>query len=197
MRPLFNAVLLPNMLGMNLEPRKKLVDRNVTASRQRQNFWVLVGYQILLRTGWIFKTESVIMPAVLDAIGGNGLLRGCLPMLNRIGQSLPPIVLAERLRVIRLKKRILMACVLMMGGSFLLMAIVWFNSGSRVPNWLPYFFLFIYGFFWVCVGVHNLSLSLIYGKLIVAEKRGQLMFAAMVLGSVCAISCAWFLMKPW
>jgi len=44
-----------------------------------RNFGLAIFYMILMRVGWIFKTESIIMPAVLDVIGGAGWLRGCLP----------------------------------------------------------------------------------------------------------------------
>ena len=64
----------------------------------RRNFSLLTLYQVMMRTGWIFKTESIIMPAVLDVMGGNALLRGCLPMLNRFGQSLPPLLASDHIR---------------------------------------------------------------------------------------------------
>ena len=35
---------------------------------ETRNFWLLVVYQIVLRTGWIFKTESSVMPAAADAL---------------------------------------------------------------------------------------------------------------------------------
>ena len=54
-----------------------------------RNLVVLVVYQVLLRVGWIFKTETVIMPSFLDMVGGAGWLRGCLPILSRFGQSAP------------------------------------------------------------------------------------------------------------
>lgn len=66
-------------------------------SRIRQlephNLLALSAYSVLLRFAWIFKTESVIIPAFLDSIAGAGWLRGCLPVLNRFGQSMPPIFL--------------------------------------------------------------------------------------------------------
>ena len=71
---------------------------------QRHNFIVMVIYQVVMRMGWIFKTESVIMPAVLDSIGGAGWLRGCLPMLNRFSQSIPPLVLARQIKIMPRKK---------------------------------------------------------------------------------------------
>ena len=45
----------------------------------RRNFSLIAVYQVVVRTGWIFKTESIIMPAVLDVLGGSAWLRGCLP----------------------------------------------------------------------------------------------------------------------
>ena len=168
-----------------------------SASDRIRNFWLLVLYQVVLRTGWIFKTESIVMPAILDAIGGTGLLRGFLPMLNRLGQSVPPILLAERLRVLERKKIPLFICVLLMGICFLALADVWALTGESVPGWLPYLFLLIYGAFWFFVGIHNLCLSLIYGKLVVPNQRGRLMFVAMIIGCGTAIFSAYFLMKPW
>ena len=40
------------------------------------NFRLAVLYMVFMRTGWIFKTESIIMPAVLDVIGGAGWCEG-------------------------------------------------------------------------------------------------------------------------
>ena len=37
-----------------------------------RNFFALTLYQVTVRCGWIFKTESIVMPAVLDSIGGGG-----------------------------------------------------------------------------------------------------------------------------
>ncbi|HIE97333.1 MAG TPA: hypothetical protein EYQ63_10035, partial [Fuerstia sp.] len=48
-----------------------------------RNVLTLVLHQILFRTAWIFKTESVILPAFLDSITDVGWVRGMLPPLNR------------------------------------------------------------------------------------------------------------------
>ena len=164
---------------------------------RRHNFLVLTIYHVVLRVGWIFKTESIVMPAILDSIGGGGWLRGFLPTLNRLGQSLPPLIFSDRIRCTKLKSRILMTMVLMMGGSFLILALTWFFLDGDRPVWLPFLFLVVYAFFWLCVGVHNLSLSLLYGKLIEVTSRGQLMLVSTMFGSVIAIASAWYLMRPW
>lgn len=137
------------------------------------------------------------MPAILDSIGGGGWLRGCLPMLNRLGQSIPPIIIADKIRRTRLKSRALMWMALLMGASFLVLAATWFLLDGERPFWLPILFLIVYAFFWLCVGVHNLSLSLLYGKLIEVTSRGQLMLVSTMVGSVIAIASAWYLMRPW
>ena len=64
--------------------------RPETDPNHGHNFLMAIVYQCCLRVGWIFKTESIIMPAVLDVIGGSGWLRGCLPMLNRFGNRSVP-----------------------------------------------------------------------------------------------------------
>ena len=45
------------------------------AARERRNTLWLECYQVVVRVGWIFKTETIIMPAVLDAVVDSGLLR--------------------------------------------------------------------------------------------------------------------------
>src|SRR5262245_22569194 len=65
---------------------------------ERRNFWLLIANQVILRTGWIFKTESVVMPVAADALDPTGFTRGWLPLLNRFGQSVPPVLAARRLK---------------------------------------------------------------------------------------------------
>ncbi|HID75426.1 MAG TPA: hypothetical protein EYP56_05445, partial [Planctomycetaceae bacterium] len=58
---------------------------------EARNLLLLATHQIVFRIGWVFKTESVIMPAFVDLVAGPGWVRGCLPVLNRLGQSVPPV----------------------------------------------------------------------------------------------------------
>ena len=48
------------------------------ARSEPRNLLLLVLHQIVVRTGWIFKTESVIMPAFLDYVMPAGWLRGLI-----------------------------------------------------------------------------------------------------------------------
>ena len=164
---------------------------------QKRNFFVLVTHQILMRTGWIFKTESIIMPAVLDWLGGTGLLRGCLPMLNRFGQSVPPLLLSQRIKVLGRKKLALTICGLVMALCFLSLSAVWYYADGQPAPWMSIAFLIGYAVFFMGTGVNQLVFSTLQGKLIPAQRRGRLMLFANVLGAVVAITCAAILLRHW
>ena len=50
--------------------------RALLEETESRNLLALAAFQVLLRIGWIFKTETVIMPDFLDAIAGAGWIRG-------------------------------------------------------------------------------------------------------------------------
>ena len=106
----------------------------------RRNFLSLAFYQMTLRCGWIFKTESIVMPAVLDLIGGGAVLRSWLPLINRCGQSLPPLLLAPQVRALRRKKWCAFVCTIMMSLIFFLLAVIWGQTGG-IADWVPVVFL--------------------------------------------------------
>lgn len=177
----------------------RIFDETVAVHESR-NLFVLAAHHILLRVAWVFKTESVIMPAFLDAIAGAGWLRGCLPVLNRFGQSVPPLMLAEKLKHTRRKKRPLLATTLLMAAPFLTLSAVWFWLGSDSQSpvlWLPALFLALYVVFFSTTGLNQMTFATIQGKLIRPNRRGRLMALSGTLGAAFAIPCAWFLLPGW
>ena len=161
------------------------------------NFRLAVIYMVFMRTGWIFKTESIIMPAVLDVIGGSGWLRGCLPMLNRLGQSLPPMLASDRVRGAKLKKLGLFATTSTMGVCFLLLAAIWAITEGAKSWWLPVVFLLIYGVFFTATGINMVILNTISGKLIRVDRRGRLSLLGTVIGASVAVVCGWYFLDRW
>ena len=162
-----------------------------------KNFGLAVLYMVFMRTGWIFKTESIIMPAVLDVIGGSGWLRGCLPMLNRFGQSLPPLLASDRVRNVTYKKYGLFASTFSMGVCFLALSVLWYFTGGEKSWWLPLLFLVIYGVFFSSTGINQLLLNTVSGKLIRVDRRGRLALLGTVFGATTAVLCAWWLLGIW
>ncbi|NOY41307.1 MAG: MFS transporter [Planctomycetes bacterium] len=171
------------------------------AAHEGRNFFVLALYQVVMRTGWIFKTESVVMPAVLDTITGGGpmggLLRGCLPVLNRFGHSIPPILFSRRLKVLPQKRMAMLVSTLAMASVFLLLSGLWWGVGTSVPWWMPGLFLVLYLMFFVVTGINNLAFGTLQGKLIGVTRRGRQMLVANVTGSVAAIGAVMIFLPGW
>ncbi|MEX0939343.1 MAG: MFS transporter [Pirellulales bacterium] len=174
-----------------------LAARREIEANEPRNLIVLALQQILIRVGWIFKTESIVMPAFIDAIGGTATMRGCLPMLNRLGHSVPPVLFARRLKLLPKKRRALTSCTFAMAGPFLLLSVLWFLTGGEGGGWLPWVFLVLYGIFFALVGMNQLAANTLQGKLIRATSRGRLLTMSTALGAPAAILAAWLLMGRW
>lgn len=163
---------------------------------ESRNILLLAGYQVVLRLAWVFKTETVMMPAFLYAISGQAWMQGWLPMLNRAGQSLPPLIYADHLRAMPRKKLSMVGTTALMGGFFLLLSLVIWIVPHRTV-WWPAFFLVVYGFFFVSVGLNSLAYNTIQGKLIRAARRGRVASFGGMLGSLSAIVAAWIVLVGW
>ena len=166
-------------------------------SHEPRNLLTLTLHHIALRVAWIFKTEAVIMPAFLDAVSGAAWLRGCLPFLNRFGQSVPSLALSEQVRKVPQKKFALLIYTVGMALPFLLLSAMWLWFDARTAAWLPAVFLLLYFLFFAANGLNQMAFGTIQGKLIRPHRRGRLMGLAAIFGSIPAILCAWFLLQEW
>lgn len=172
--------------------------RPVTAEEyETRNLLALAAQQIVVRIGWIFKTESVVMPFFMDAISGAGWLRGCLPVLNRMGQSVPPLLFAGVLRRMPHKRRALFLCTLLMAVPFLLLSAIWFSLSDPRQLWLAIVFLLLYLIFFSTNGIHLLAFGTLQGKLIQPHHRGRLLGISGTLGTTGAVIGAWLLLPRW
>lgn len=166
-------------------------------SRSR-NFALLTLYQIVLRTGWIFKTESIIMPAVVDYISGAGWIRGCLPLLNRFGHSVPPVLLARQIKLQSQKKWMVFGTTAMMSALFLLLTwLFYMRFAEQKAAWMPIAFLIIYAAFFTCIGLNQLAFTTLQGKLVRANRRGRLLLLSNTIGAATAVLCAFVLLSMW
>lgn len=136
------------------------------------------------------------MPAFLDIIGGNGWLRGCLPMLNRFGSSVPPLLLSERIRNLPRKKMALAGTTFVMGLCFLLLSAIWWFTRGEFEA-MPYVFLLVYAVFFMTTGIAQLLSNTLIGKLVTATTRGRLAAVGSIIGGTIAVGCAWFLLQNW
>lgn len=171
--------------------------QQAVAAAEPRNMVVLAVHQVLVRVGWIFKTESVIMPAFVDYIAGAGWVRGCLPVLNRMGQSVPPLFFVRRLEAMPRKKGALVVWSVMMGLPFLALSAVWCFPQFHRAAWLPPVFLLMYTVFFAYTGLNQLVLGTLQGKLIQPMRRGRLMGLSSFGGAVLAVGFAIWLLGGW
>ncbi|MFO0899760.1 MAG: MFS transporter [Pirellulales bacterium] len=166
-------------------------------SQATRNFLTLGAYQALLRVGWIFKTESVIIPAFLDRMAGPAWLRGLLPVLNRAGQSVPPLLLANWVQRLPQKKRGVTLCTLLMTAGLLGMSALWLVHHQEQPRWLAAAFLACYFGFFSAHGVSQLCYNTLQSKVIAPTRRGRLLLCSDVVGTLVAVAFALWLLAPW
>ncbi|MEX0818438.1 MAG: MFS transporter, partial [Pirellulaceae bacterium] len=182
-------------LDVPLELPENAPSDDPAASR---NFAMLALYQVVMRTGWIFKTESIIMPAVVDTISGAGWIRGCLPLLNRFGHSVPPVLLARQIKLQPQKKWLVFGSTAVMSGLFLMLTWLFFMGyAERKAGWMPFAFLIIYAAFFVCIGLNQLALTTLQGKLVEVNRRGRLLLVSNTVGAASAVLCAFVLLSQW
>jgi MFS family permease len=167
------------------------------APHERRNFWILVIYQVVLRAGWIFKTESVVMPHAADALDSTGLARSWLPLLNRFGQSVPPVLAARCIKNLPKKQRAFMLTTAAMTLCFFGMTGLWLVPGLASSQLSPLLFLVLYGLFFAAMGINQLTYNTIQGKLIRPTRRGRLLMLADFVGASAAMVCAAVLLMQW
>ncbi len=185
-----------NSSSATLESTAESKDEQIRAHESR-NIFVMVCYQVLMRTAWVFKTETVIMPAFMDHIAGAGWLRGFLPVLNRVGQSVPPVIFAERLKNAKRKKWMLFFAPMLLSLPFITLSTVWFSVDQKKQWWMPVLFLVCYFFFFCMNGINQLSFSTVQGKLIRAFRRGRLMSISGFIGSFSSVVCLCLFLEKW
>src|SRR3954447_9381435 len=164
---------------------------------EARNFWILVIYQVVLRAGWIFKTESVVMPHAADALDPSGLARGWLPLLNRFGQSVPPVLAARWVKNLPKKQRAFMATTASMTVRFLGLTSIWLIPDAAGHPLAAVIFLALYAVFFAAIGVNQLAYNTIQGKLIRPTRRGRLLMIADFVGASAAMVCAATLLLQW
>jgi len=166
-------------------------------ARQTRNLLTLALHQIVVRIGWTFKTEQILVPAFLGTVIEAGWLRGCLPMISRLGQSIPPVFAAGWLKAVRKKKWALALFAALLGGPYLGLAWLWRQYGGQKTLWMAGAFLALHFVFFVFYGLYQVSFGTIQGKLIRPTRRGRLLWGSTFWGLFPTIFFCRWLMPDW
>ena len=163
---------------------------------ERRNFPLLSLNLILWRVGWIFKTESVIMPGFLLNLTGSGAVRGLLPLISNLCRSVPQFLLAHLISSKSVKKWVFFQVSLGL-------ALPWAGMALALKLWpgrgdlLLILFLACYALNFTAMGCVTLLSGAMLGKLIRPERRGRLVGASSFVGCVSAAAAAYLLMPGW
>jgi hypothetical protein len=172
-------------------------DQGEIRAHETRNLWTLALHQVVLRIGWTFKTESIIAPFILDTVMPKGWLRGCLPLANRLGQSIPPVFSAGLLAAMPRKKWALAGLAALVGLPYLMMAGIWLGTGDSRTLAVAAAFLAIQFVFYVFYGLYQVSFGTVQGKLIRPTRRGRLLWGATFWGLFPTIVFCRWLMPGW
>ncbi len=163
---------------------------------EKRNLVVFALNQILMRFGWMFKSESVVIPAFVEVYTSSGTIRGLLPLILRIGQSLPQFLVAQR--VARMPKK--QGFYIFSGLGFTIPWVV-LSLILHLTNWsatvMVAVFLLLSTAHWLMVGCNHLANGTLQGKLVSPEKRGRLLAYSNIIGCTLAIGLAVSLLPRW
>ncbi|MDA0837936.1 MAG: hypothetical protein O3B01_23030 [Planctomycetota bacterium] len=162
----------------------------------RRNFISIAASIILMRCGWIFKTESVVMPVIIDALGGSAATRGWLMVFNRLGQSVPQFLFAHKIAGLSRLKPWFIFISLSQLLPWASLAILFPAKQSQTKSFLLVFFV-CYVSHWLLLGTARIFEGSCQGKLIRPDLRGRLMSAASFIGGVSSVCLAAWLMADW
>jgi hypothetical protein len=160
----------------------------------RRNFISIVANIITVRCGWIFKTESVVMPAIIDALGGSAATRGWLMVFNRFGQSVPQFLIAHKIAGLSRLKPGFILISLALSLPWATLAILFPDQRAQTKSFLLIFFV-CYASHWLLMGTVRIFEGSCQGKLIRPDLRGRLMSTAAFIGGISAVCLAAWLMS--
>ena len=169
---------------------------NTSQPHEKHNFTVFVVNQVLGRIGWIFKNETVIIPRFFDFHSSLGVMRGLLPLIIGVGQSLPQFLIAYPVSKMTRKKGVFTLSAFGIAIPWFILAVIleWTNYAGPV---VIGFFLVSHSLSWLMQGCNGLAVGVLQGKLIRIDQRGRLLAYDNSIGCLLAIAAFWLVMPHW
>ena len=162
-----------------------------------RNFLVLTLHTVLFRIGWVFKTESILMPGFLHTLTPSGAIRGFLPLISRFGQSIPPLIAAHWITKRSVKKWVFFSTALLVCLPWGILAVLILVASEGHRTLMVLAFLILYAFHWLVCGIVNLLHGTMLGKLIPVLKRGRFVGLSELLRGLFAVAAVFVLMPAW
>jgi len=162
-----------------------------------RNFFVLILHTVLFRIGWVFKTESILMPGFLYTLTASGAIRGFLPLISRFGQSIPPLIAAHWISKRPVKKWAFFGTALLVCLPWIILAALILVVSEDHRTLMVFAFLSLYTLHWLVCGTVNLLHGTMLGKLVPVLQRGQFVGISELLRGLFSIAAVYILMSAW
>ncbi|MDA1191012.1 MAG: MFS transporter [Candidatus Poribacteria bacterium] len=148
-----------------------------------RNFLAMTLYSIFMRVGWIFKTESSIIPGFVTALTGNPVLIGMFPLMSRAMRFIPQFFFLGMIEHAPRKKPIVIMATMGLTVAWLAMAAFTFFGRGLSPMWLLGAFFVCYTAGWVFTGIEQITNRVLLGQLIPVRRRGRIIAIGGPIGS--------------
>ena len=169
---------------------------NSSQPHEKHNFMVFVVNQVLGRISWIFKNETVIIPRFFDLYTPLGVIRGFLPLIIGVGQSLPLFLIAYPVSKMTRKKGVFVLSAFGIAIPWIVLALI-LEWTHFVGHAIIAFFLVSHSLSWLMQGCNGLAMGVLQGKLIRVDQRGRLLAYDNSIGCLLAIAAFWLVMPHW
>lgn len=164
------------------------------AAAYPRNFRAMALYTSFMQMGWIFKTESTVIPMFVTLLTTNPLLISVVPILSRLPQFVSQFLFLGVVHRARRRKRVLIIATTIFTLAWGGIAATLRFGGALSPTALLVVFLALYAVGWTAMGVERVSNRVMQATLIPARRRGRVFgiggsvgrFSALASGAVIA-----------
>ena len=164
------------------------------AAHYPRNFRAMALYTSFMQMGWIFKTESTVVPMFVTHLTTNPLLISAVPFLQRLPGFLSQFLFLGVVGRAPQRKRVLIAATAVFTLAWGGIAAALRFGGALPAGALLVVFLTLYAVGWTAMGVERMTGRVMQGTLIPTRRRGRVFgiggsvgrFSALISGAVIA-----------
>lgn len=179
---------------------KSSADRQI-AKQASRNLILLILEGTIQRIGWVFKTESLVIPSVALELGASTALLGVFPAISRLLGFFPQVFYARIIDPLKKKK---LMCILLTLGFAACWALIgqifiWAPESLRTAegrSYLLLIFILLYACGWIFQSGRMVATAAMRGKLIPVQSRGQLVGMGSLAGGLGSGIIVYWIIKP-
>ena len=148
----------------------------------KRNFSLGVANGVLFNLAWAFTSGSTMLPLFISKLTSSNILVGLASTLEAMGWFLPQMAVAAVTLHQKNQMPLYIRTAFLRGGSFLLLAILVFFSGTLNPSYLLTGFFLLFSIYAVGGGLAGVSFTDVVGKSIPQNRRGSFFGMRMFFG---------------